>query len=142
MVRLVIVPWLAAGIRLGTAWANDLNNTSTMRCDISTLPPATDAGGFAFTTVPRGAITSMGSINPALAGTSPPIRQRNTYDTAETVIASTALIAPATCGALPVKSTDARSPLIDTRTLIATGRSSTPSSSNASSASYAPSGID
>jgi hypothetical protein len=61
-----------------TAWANALNKTSTMRCDVSTFPPATDAGGFAFTTVPLGAITSIGSISPALAGTSPPTKQRNT----------------------------------------------------------------
>jgi len=78
IVRLFIVPWLAAGIRSGTAWANALNSTSTMRCDISTLPPATDAGGFALTTVPCGAITSIGSISPALAGASPLIKQRNT----------------------------------------------------------------
>src|ERR1043165_1152038 len=54
IVRLFIVPWLAAGIRSGTAWANALNNTSTMRCDISTFPPATDPGGFPSTShLPR-----------------------------------------------------------------------------------------
>src|SRR5205085_9070010 len=102
MVKLFIVPWLAAGILLGNAWCKALNKTSTMRCDVSTFPPATDAGCVALTIVPRGATTSIGSTNPALAGTSPPIKQRKTYDTAETVIASTALIAPATCDALPV----------------------------------------
>src|ERR671915_318149 len=105
IVRLFIVPWLAAGIRSGTACERALKTTSTIRCDVSTLPPATEDGGKAFTTVPFGAITSMGSISPALAGTSPPIRQRKQYDTAETVIASTALTAPATCGLLPLKLT-------------------------------------
>ena len=41
-----------------------------MRCEVSTFPPATAAGGRAFTTVPAGAITSIGRIRPAVAGTS------------------------------------------------------------------------
>src|SRR5437867_9696913 len=97
-------------MRSGIARASALNKTSTIRCDVSTLPPATEAGGFALTTVPGGAITVIGSIKPALAGTSLGTRQRNTYDTAETVIALTALMAPETCGELPSKSTTARSP--------------------------------
>jgi hypothetical protein len=47
----------------------------------------------------------------------------------------------ATCGALPVKSTLARSPLTLTLTLMMQGASLTPSSSSASSAAYTPSGI-
>ena len=38
-----------------------------MRCDVSTFPPATAAGECAFTTVPEGAITRIGRINPAVA---------------------------------------------------------------------------
>ena len=86
--------------------------------------------------LPSGATTSIGSISPALAGTSSaPTRQRKTYATAETVIASTALTGPATCGALPPKSTSARSPLISTRTRKITSSSLTPSESSASDAS-------
>ena len=49
-----------------------------MRCDVSTLPPATAAGGRALTTLPSGAITRMGRISPAVAGTSSAIKQRKT----------------------------------------------------------------
>ena len=50
-----------------------------MRCEVSTFPPATGAGCAALTTVPEGALTSIGSISPALAGTSSaPTRQRKT----------------------------------------------------------------
>ena len=81
-------------------------------------------------------MTSIGSISPALAGTSSaPTRQRKTYATAETVIASTALTGPATCGALPSKSTTARSPRTSTRTRKVTSPGETPSESSASSAS-------
>jgi hypothetical protein len=76
---LFIVPWLAAGTRPGRAFDSALNSTSTIRCEVSTFPPATEAGGFALTTVPNGATTSIGSVSPALAGTSSaPTRQRKT----------------------------------------------------------------
>src|SRR5258706_4306749 len=68
MVRLFIVPEAAAGMRSGIAWASALRSTSTMRCEVSTLPPATAAGGLALTTVPAGAITLIGRIRPAVAG--------------------------------------------------------------------------
>ncbi len=63
-----MVPWLAAGMREGAALASARNKVSTMRCDVSTFPPATAAGGLAFTTVPAGAITRMGRIRPEVAG--------------------------------------------------------------------------
>ena len=48
-VTLFIVPWLAAGMRSGSARASAPKTTSVMRCDASTLPPATAAGRLAFT---------------------------------------------------------------------------------------------
>jgi hypothetical protein len=44
MVRLLMVPALAAGTRDGMAWASARSRTSTMRCEVSTLPPATGRG--------------------------------------------------------------------------------------------------
>ena len=49
-----MVPEAAAGIRSGIACASARSRTSTMRCEVSTFPPATAAGGRAFTTVPDG----------------------------------------------------------------------------------------
>ena len=40
-----MVPALAAGTRAGTACANARSSTSTIRCEVSTFPPATAAGG-------------------------------------------------------------------------------------------------
>ena len=73
-----MVPELAAGIRWGNACASARSRTSTIRCEVSTLPAATAAGGRAFTTLPSGARTSMGSIKPAQAGTFSPSKQRKT----------------------------------------------------------------
>ena len=49
-----MVPALAAGTRSGTACASARSSTSTMRCEVSTLPPATAAGGSASTMLPAG----------------------------------------------------------------------------------------
>ena len=38
---LFIVPWLDAGINSGNALAKADNNMSVIRCEVSTLPPAT-----------------------------------------------------------------------------------------------------
>ena len=72
-----MVPLLAAGTRPGSARANAPSTTSTMRCEVSTLPAATAAGGRAFTTVPAGAVTSSGRNAPALIGISPGSTQRS-----------------------------------------------------------------
>src|SRR5258705_8260257 len=72
LVRLFMVPDAAAGTRSGAACASARRTTSTMRCEVSTFPPATAAGGRAFTIVPLGAITSMGRIKPAGAGKTSP----------------------------------------------------------------------
>ena len=53
-----MVPLLAAGTRPGSARANAPSTASTMRCEVSTLPAATAAGGRAFTTDPAGAATT------------------------------------------------------------------------------------
>ena len=63
---LFIVPWLAAGSRSGSACASAPSTTSVMRCDASTLPPATADGRTALTIVPAGAITSTTRPMPAL----------------------------------------------------------------------------
>ena len=44
MVRLFIVPELAAGMRPGRAAASARKRVSTTRCEVSTFPPATAAG--------------------------------------------------------------------------------------------------
>ena len=82
MVRLFIVPWLAAGMSPGSAAASAPSATSTIRCEVSTLPPATAAGGRGFTRDPSGATTSIGAKQPALNGTSSGSRQRIAYVTA------------------------------------------------------------
>src|SRR5439155_1009842 len=43
MVRLFMVPDAAAGMRSGTACARARRSASTIRCEVSTFPPATDA---------------------------------------------------------------------------------------------------
>src|SRR4051812_636665 len=88
-------------MRSGSAFDSALNTTSVILCEVSTLPPATEAGCLAFTTVPEGAITVMGSIRPALAGTSDLTSHRNSYETADSVIASTAFMGPLPWGLDP-----------------------------------------
>ena len=44
-----MVPALAAGMRSGSACASAPSTTSTMRCEVSTLPAATARGGRALT---------------------------------------------------------------------------------------------
>ena len=61
-----MVPWLAAGMREGAALASARNKVSTMRCDVSTFPPATAAGGLALTIVPLGAIEPENVVTPAI----------------------------------------------------------------------------
>ena len=62
-----MVPELAAGMRSGNACASARSSVSTMRCEVSTLPPATAAGGAAFTMVRSGRNHRTGRINPAVA---------------------------------------------------------------------------
>ena len=71
MVTLFMVPWLSAGTRSGAATANARNTVSTIRCEVSTLPPATAAPFAAFTTEPGGAITVTGPKHPSLVGADP-----------------------------------------------------------------------
>ena len=73
-----MVPWLAAGMRSGSACASAPSTTSTMRCEVSTLPAATAAGGAALTSEFSGARTWTGAKQPAFMGTSSSIRQRTT----------------------------------------------------------------
>ena len=75
---LLIVPALAAGTRSGTACASARRRTSTILCDVSTLPPATGAGGSASTMLPLGVSSISGLRMPAVAGASSPSRQRRT----------------------------------------------------------------
>ena len=56
-------------MRSGAAAASARSSTSTIRCEVSTLPPATAAGASALTIEPGGAITRIGRISPSLAGT-------------------------------------------------------------------------
>ena len=111
IVRLFIVPWLAAGILCGSAWANALNRTSTMRCEVSTFPPATDAGWTALTTVPAGATTfnrrhqSGAGRHVALKQTTKDVGDCRNRDRFHGVDGAGALAA-----ALPVKSTSACCP--------------------------------
>src|SRR5277367_1351044 len=65
-----MVPALAAGTRAGTAFASARSSTSTMRCEVSTLPPATGAGGRASTMLPGGVTNVSGRRMPAVAGAS------------------------------------------------------------------------
>jgi hypothetical protein len=78
MSRLFIVPWLAAGMRSGSACASAPSTTSTMRCEVSTLPAATAAGDCALTRQSAGASTVTGAKQPAFMGTSSSTRQRTT----------------------------------------------------------------
>jgi hypothetical protein len=88
---LFIEPALAAGMRSGAADASARRRTSTIRCDVSTLPPATAAGKVAFTIDPAGAAIVNRSARPSFGGTSPPASAANTYSTAERVTAKLAL---------------------------------------------------
>ncbi len=71
-----MVPLLAAGTRSGSARASAPSTVSTMRCEVSTLPAATAAGGRAFTTVPGGATISSGRNAPSFTGIPSPSTQR------------------------------------------------------------------
>jgi len=68
----LIDPQLAAGILSGSAGASARNSTSTIRCEVSTLPPATAAGNRQFTMLPSGARIRIGFIMPSFAGISRP----------------------------------------------------------------------
>ncbi len=143
MVRLFMVPWDAAGTRWGAAWARAPRITSTMRWEVSTLPPATAAGGRASTTVPGVVRTSTGRRQPALAGMSRPwaaARERSTYRAADRVMARTALTLPRTWGAEPVKSRTRLSPRFSRRRRMGMSRAPRPSSSRKSVKPQAPSG--
>ena len=76
--KLFMVPWLAAGILSGAASAKARSRVSTIRWEVSTFPPATAAGGCAFTIVPSGVITEIGRSKPDVAGTSSATRQLKT----------------------------------------------------------------
>ena len=66
--RLFIVPALAAGMRAGSARARARSRTSTIRCEVSTFPPATAAGKRAWTTEPSGARMRSGHASPSFGG--------------------------------------------------------------------------
>src|SRR5688500_10375791 len=102
--RLFIVPCPAAGTRPGNACASAPRHTSAIRCETSTLPAPTAAGGRAFTIVPAGAITRTGRIAPPLAGNVGSQAERKANETQLTVTASTALTLPGRCSDEPVKS--------------------------------------
>src|SRR5262245_65734590 len=63
-----IVPWLAAGMRVGANCANARKTVSAMRCVVSVLPAHTAAGGCASRKEPAGISISTGRRMPALAG--------------------------------------------------------------------------
>src|SRR5687767_12243102 len=119
MVRLFIVPWPWAGT--GIAFPSAENTASTIRLDVSTLPPATAAGGRAFTSVSSGATTVTGANAPAEAGMSGSVTQRTTKKTADRVTAGGQLQFPGPVGSVPVKSTVISSPAIVTATRIHSG---------------------
>ena len=70
MATLFMVPWEAAGTAPGRAVARAARITSTMRWEVSTLPPATAAGKVASRRLPRLVRTVMGRRQPALVGAS------------------------------------------------------------------------
>ena len=72
-----MVPWLAAGMREGRAWARARSTTSTTRMEVSTFPAATAAGASAASSEGVGRTNSMGRNAPALAGVCGGMRQRN-----------------------------------------------------------------
>src|SRR5262245_55382524 len=94
------------------------NTASTMRLEVSTLPPATAAGERALTRVPGGATTSTGANAPAEAGMSGSVTQRTTKYTAERVTAGGQLQLPGPAGSVPAKSTRMASPATVTATRI------------------------
>ena len=71
-----MVPWLAAGISPGNAWARAPSTTSTIRELVSTLPAATAPGRRALTRLPAGADSAIGRNRPAQDGASSGSRQR------------------------------------------------------------------
>ena len=133
-----MVPALAAGTRSGTAFASARISTSTIRCEVSTFPPATAAGGRAFTIEPSGACSVSARRIPSVAGASSAqqaaqhIKARRKRDRANRIHA------PATCGDDPAKSTSIVPAMrIDLAAAPQScrGSSVTPSSSSQSSAS-------
>ena len=81
MVRLFMVPELAAGMRSGSAGASARMSVSTMRCEVSTLPPATAAGG---TRVDDGACGSDDLDGPHEAGGGDGARRKQAAKDVET----------------------------------------------------------
>jgi len=78
MATLFMLPWLAAGMASGRAWASAPHRASTMRVLVSTLPAATAAGRRACTSEPSGARMRMGRKAPQAAGVPSGMRQRKT----------------------------------------------------------------
>ena len=81
-----MVPWLAAGMISGTAMDNAPSITSTIRWEVSTLPPATAAGKTASSRLPFFVKTLTGLKHPAFTGESFPEIRQSTYKTAERVM--------------------------------------------------------
>ena len=93
---------------------------------------ATGAGGTGLAIVADGMRTSTARKKPEFVGMSVRMRQRRHAYTADLVKEATQLMAPATCGAVPVKSTDSALPATSTVTVIGIGPGSIPSSSSTS----------
>ena len=68
IVMLFMVPLQAAATRPGMACDSAPSTTSTMRCEVSTLPPATALGKAQCTTVPSSATMRTGTMQPWLKG--------------------------------------------------------------------------
>jgi len=131
-VKLFIVPWLAAGMRSGNACASAPSTTSTMRWLVSMLPTATAAGKSGLSKLCGGTMTVTGWKQPWLTGMSSCASKRTQYQVAERTTDSTAFRLPATCGALPLKSTVICEPdtVIFTQMGIRTSRCPSPSSAS------------
>ena len=127
------VPLPAALIRSGTHWEKHPINVSTIRWDVSRLPPPTAAGGWALTIVPGGATISTDRNTPELVGMLGSMRHFSVKYVAECVTERTPFTGPTRCAAVPVKSTFMSSPSMSTRTLMGRGSSLFPSSSRTSS---------
>src|SRR3989442_3283366 len=87
IVTLFIVPWLWAGTVSASGSDSARNRTSTIRCEVSTFPAATAAGGRGLTKLPSFAKTRRGRSAPAVRGASGSVRQRITYEVALSVTA-------------------------------------------------------
>ena len=82
---------------------------------------ATAAGRRGLNNEPSGAWTCIGRMKPALLGASELMIARMAKYTADFANESVELIAPLTCGELPVRSTSSSSPLTCSVTLTVTG---------------------